>query len=189
MDLHVYSESATYLEGTTHYLEFTPRAGRRCDPRPLCLLESSGGGTHPGYSLVTTGEDLSAIAKTLQDAEAIGLDIETTALSPRDGGCACSSSPPRGDVRHRRLRGQRPLTTHRGGRRRAGQGGAQPEVRLPVPARPVRDLTLPVFDTMLAAQVLAGGNYAASYSLEAVAERYLDDQLDKSEQRSDWSGS
>ena len=46
----------------------------------------------------------------------------------------------------------------------------------------------PVFDTMLAAQVLSGGNYAASYSLEAVAERYLDESLDKSEQRSDWTG-
>ena len=46
----------------------------------------------------------------------------------------------------------------------------------------------PVFDTMLADQVLSGGNYAASYSLEAVAERYLDESLDKSEQRSDWSG-
>ena len=46
----------------------------------------------------------------------------------------------------------------------------------------------PLFDTMLAAQVLDGGNYAASYSLEAVVERYLDESLDKSEQRSDWSG-
>jgi DNA polymerase-1 len=46
----------------------------------------------------------------------------------------------------------------------------------------------PLFDTMLAAQVLDGGNYAASYSLEAVAERYLDESLDKSQQRSDWSG-
>jgi DNA polymerase-1 len=41
---------------------------------------------------------------------------------------------------------------------------------------------------MLAAQVLDGGNYAASYSLEAVVERYLDESLDKSQQRSDWSG-
>ena len=46
----------------------------------------------------------------------------------------------------------------------------------------------PLFDTMLAAQVLDGGNYASSYSLEAVAERYLEEALDKSEQRSDWSG-
>jgi len=40
---------------------------------------------------------------------------------------------------------------------------------------------------MLAAQVIDGGNYAASYSLESVVERYLDESLDKSEQRSDWS--
>jgi DNA polymerase I-like protein with 3'-5' exonuclease and polymerase domains len=46
----------------------------------------------------------------------------------------------------------------------------------------------PLFDTMLAAQVLDGGNYAPSYSLEAVVERYLDESLDKSQQRSDWSG-
>ena len=41
---------------------------------------------------------------------------------------------------------------------------------------------------MLAAQLLDGGDYAASYSLEAVAERYLDEALDKSERRTDWSG-
>jgi DNA polymerase I-like protein with 3'-5' exonuclease and polymerase domains len=41
---------------------------------------------------------------------------------------------------------------------------------------------------MLAAQLLDGGDYSATYSLEAVAERYLDESLDKSEQRSDWSG-
>ncbi len=46
----------------------------------------------------------------------------------------------------------------------------------------------PVFDTMLAAQLLDGGRQGASYSLEAVAERYLDEAPDKSEQRSDWSG-
>ena len=38
------------------------------------------------YRLVTTAEDLAAVAKTLQSAEAIGVDIETTALSPHDGG-------------------------------------------------------------------------------------------------------
>ena len=37
------------------------------------------------YRLVTTAEDLAAVAKTLQGAEAIGVDLETTALSPRDG--------------------------------------------------------------------------------------------------------
>jgi len=46
----------------------------------------------------------------------------------------------------------------------------------------------PVFDTMLAAQLLDGGRQGAAYGLDAVAERYLDEAPDKSEQRSDWSG-
>src|SRR5919112_5908997 len=37
------------------------------------------------YRLITATEDLAAIANKLQDAEAIGVDTETTALSPRDG--------------------------------------------------------------------------------------------------------
>jgi DNA polymerase-1 len=41
---------------------------------------------------------------------------------------------------------------------------------------------------MLAAQVLDGGRQGAAYGLEAVAERYLAESPDKSEQRSDWSG-
>src|SRR3712207_8994043 len=45
----------------------------------------------------------------------------------------------------------------------------------------------PIFDTMLATQLLDGGEYAPSYALEAVAERYLDESVDKSERRADWS--
>jgi DNA polymerase-1 len=41
---------------------------------------------------------------------------------------------------------------------------------------------------MLAAQLLDGGEYGASYALEAVAERYLDEAVDKSARREDWSG-
>ena len=86
MDLHVYAESATYLERSTHFLEFTPRAGRRCDPKPALPARIEWWRNAPqDYRLVTTAEDLAAVAETLQSAEAIGLDIETTALSPRDG--------------------------------------------------------------------------------------------------------
>ena len=38
-----------------------------------------------GYKLITTASDLADIAKTLETAEAIGVDVETTGLSPRDG--------------------------------------------------------------------------------------------------------
>ncbi|MCA1716373.1 MAG: bifunctional 3'-5' exonuclease/DNA polymerase [Actinobacteria bacterium] len=46
----------------------------------------------------------------------------------------------------------------------------------------------PIFDTMLAAQLLAGGDQSPSFSLEAVAERYTDIELDKSARTEDWSG-
>ena len=45
----------------------------------------------------------------------------------------------------------------------------------------------PVFDTMLAAQILHNGQAYQSNSLEALAERYLGIRLDKTEQKSDWS--
>ncbi len=46
----------------------------------------------------------------------------------------------------------------------------------------------PIFDTMLAAQLLAGGDQSSSFSLEAVAERYAGVELDKSARMEDWSG-
>jgi outer membrane receptor protein involved in Fe transport len=41
---------------------------------------------------------------------------------------------------------------------------------------------------MLAAQLLAGGDQSASFSLEAIAERYVGVELDKEVRRQDWSG-
>src|SRR5919202_7123930 len=38
-----------------------------------------------GYKLIKDAPDLVDIAETLEAAEAIGVDIETTGLSPRDG--------------------------------------------------------------------------------------------------------
>src|SRR4051794_15132585 len=51
------------------------------------------------------------------------------------------------------------------------------------------DISLsPIFDTMLAAQLLGGGDQGPSYSLEAVARRHIDVALDKSARMEDWSG-
>ena len=141
------------------------------------------------YRLVTTAEDLAAVAKTLQSAEAIGVDIETTALSPRDG-------------RVRLLQLATPEETFVIDVFEVSDLSPLKEVLEDGPVKVGHNLKFdyqflhalygvslsPLFDTMLAAQVLDGGNYGASYSLEAVAERYLDESLDKSEQRSDWSG-
>ena len=141
------------------------------------------------YRLVTAAEDLTAVAKSLHDAEAIGVDIETTALSPRDGGVRLLqlATPEETfviDVFE--ITDLSPL------REMLKDGPVKVGHNLKFDYQFLYDLhgisLSPVFDTMLAAQVLSGGNYVASYSLEAVAERYLDESLDKSEQRSDWSG-
>jgi DNA polymerase I len=141
------------------------------------------------YRLITTTENLAAVAKTLQSAEAIGVDIETTALSPRDGGVRLLqlATPEETfviDVFE--VSDLSPLTeVLEGGPVKVGHNLKFDYQFL----HAMYGVSLsPLFDTMLAAQVLDGGNYAASYSLEAVVERYLDESLDKSEQRSDWSG-
>ena len=141
------------------------------------------------YRLISTAEDVPAVAETLRNAEAIGVDIETTALSPRDGTVrllqlatpeetfvvdvfeVSDLSPLKGVLENGPVK-----TLH----------NSKFDFQF---LQALHGISLsPVFDTMLAAQVLSGGNYAASYSLDAVAERYLDEELDKSEQRSDWSG-
>jgi DNA polymerase-1 len=141
------------------------------------------------YRLVTTAEILAAVAKTLQSAEAIGVDIETTALSPRDGGVRLLqlATPEETFVIDIfEVSDLSPLTeVLEGGPVKVGHNLKFDYQFL----HAMYGVSLsPLFDTMLAAQVLDGGNYAASYSLEAVVERYLDESLDKSEQRSDWSG-
>jgi DNA polymerase-1 len=141
------------------------------------------------YRLVTTAKDLAAVAKTLQSAEAIGVDIETTALSPRDGGMRLlqlATSKETFVIDAFEISDLSPLTeVLEGGTVKVGHNLKFDYQFL----HAIYGLSLsPLFDTMLAAQVLDGGNYAVSYSLEAVVERYLDESLDKSEQRSDWSG-
>jgi DNA polymerase-1 len=141
------------------------------------------------YRLVTTVEDLASVAKTLQSAEAIGVDIETTALSPRDGGVRLLqlATPEETFVIDVFEVSNLSLLTEvlEGGPVKVGHNLKFDYQFL----HAMYGISLsPLFDTMLAAQILDGGNYAASYSLEAVAERYLDESLDKSEQRSDWSG-
>jgi DNA polymerase I len=141
------------------------------------------------YRLVTTVEDLASVTKTLQSAEAIGVDIETTALSPRDGGVRLLqlATPEETFVIDVFEVSDLSLLTEvlEGGPVKVGHNLKFDYQFL----HAMYGISLsPLFDTMLAAQILDGGNYAASYSLETVAERYRDESLDKSEQRSDWSG-
>ena len=142
-----------------------------------------------GYKLITTASDLTAIAKTLETAEAIGVDVETTDLSPRDG-------------KVRLLQLATPDETFVIDVFETGDLTPLKEVLEDGPVKTLHNakfdlaflkaehgITLsPIFDTMLAAQLLSGGNYEASYALEAVAGRYAEVDLDKSARREDWSG-
>jgi DNA polymerase-1 len=141
------------------------------------------------HELITAASDLSGIAKTLGGAEAIGVDLETTALSPRDG-------------RIRLLQLATPNETFVVDVFEAGDLSPLKEVLESGPVKTLHNSKFdysflkvehgislsPIFDTMLAAQLLAGGDQTPSFSLEAVAERYADVELDKSARTEDWSG-
>jgi DNA polymerase-1 len=142
------------------------------------------------YELVTTAADLAAVAESLEEAEFVGVDTETTALSPHDG----------------RIRLLQLATSNATFVVDVFETGDLAPLRRVLEDGPVKMLhnakfdysflkaehgisLYPIFDTMLAAQLLAGGNQSPSFSLEAVAERYADVQLDKSARIEDWSGS
>ncbi|MDQ3942057.1 MAG: bifunctional 3'-5' exonuclease/DNA polymerase, partial [Actinomycetota bacterium] len=141
------------------------------------------------YRLVTEGDLLPQIAEALEKAEAVGVDAETTALSPRDGEMRLLQLAPPDETFVIDIFEARDLSALKevleDGPTKALHNGKFDEAFL----WEAHGISLsPVFDTMLAAQLLDGGEYAPSYALEAVVERYLDEELDKSVRRDDWSG-
>src|SRR5215216_87451 len=141
------------------------------------------------YRLVTDVEELSGVARALAAAEILGADIETTSLNPRDGKTRLLQLATDEDtfvVDVFAVRDLSPL-------KEVLEGGP---VKILHHAKfdhaflwAEHGISLsPIFDTMLAAQLLDGGEYGPSYALEAVAERYLDETVDKAARREDWSG-
>ncbi|HYP02017.1 MAG TPA: DNA polymerase, partial [Pyrinomonadaceae bacterium] len=152
------------------------------------------------YRLITAPAELNAAIAELSEQAAVGFDTETTALDPYRGrirlvqfaspdgaayiidldcfgeGTSLAESETLAPLR-RLLAAPRPVkvahnakfdakwTKHRLG---AELGG--------------------IFDTMLASQIVSAGESEDRHSLAAVAARYLDETVDKSEQLSDWSG-
>src|SRR5918998_535220 len=141
------------------------------------------------YRLITDADELAGVADTLENAEAVGADIETTNLSPRDGKgrllqLATHEEPFVVDVFAapdlsplKSVLEDGPVKALHNGKFDHSFLWAEHGISL-----------FPVFDTMLAAQLLDGGEYGPSYALEAVAERYLDETVDKTARREDWSG-
>ena len=141
------------------------------------------------HKLVTDAAALASIAEALQGAEFVGVDLETTALSPRDG-------------RIRLLQIATGDETHVIDVFEVGDLSPLKDVLENGPVKVLHNAKFdysflkaehgvslsPIFDTMLAAQLLAGGNQGPSFALVDVANEYADVKLDKSAQREDWSG-
>ena len=140
------------------------------------------------YELIRTRAALVDAAKTLSGAEAIGVDLETTSLNPRDG-------------KIRLLQLSTPDETFVVDVFEVNDLSPLKEVFEDGPVKILQNAKFdyaflwdehgirisPIFDTMLAAQLLDGGAQGASYALEAIAERYLDERVDKSARKDDWS--
>src|ERR671917_2189726 len=141
------------------------------------------------YRLVTDADELAGVAEILEKAEAIGADIETTNLSPRDGKIRLLQLATPQETFIVDVFAVRDLSALKsvleGGPVKALHNGKFDHSFLWAE----HGISLsPLSDTMLAAQILDGGEYGPSYALEAVAERYLDETVDKSARREDWSG-
>ena len=152
------------------------------------------------YTLISTHAELEAAIAELSKHAVVGFDTETTALDPYRGRMRLMQfAAPDGASYIIDL-----------DRFRAGDSLAQNETlallrQLLAAARPVkvahnakfdakwtkhqlgRELG-GIFDTMLASQIVSAGESEDRHSLAAVAARYLDETVDKSEQLSDWSG-
>src|SRR5215213_2492490 len=131
------------------------------------------------YTLGTDAHDLAGIAETLEDAEVVGVDIETTALSPRDGRMRLlqlATSEETFIVDVFEVGDLAPLKeVLESGSVKVLQNAKFDYAFL----KAEHGISLsPIFDTMLAAQLLAGGDQSSSYALEAVAERHAGIELD-----------
>ena len=151
------------------------------------------------YHLITTSEELKAAVAELSRHPAIGFDAETTALDPYSGRIRLVQlAAPGGTVYIVDL-----------DRFTKGDGAENdslaPLRQLLAAPRPVkvahnakfdakwtkRQLGVElggIFDTLLASQLVSAGESEDRHSLAAVAARYLDETVDKSEQLSNWGG-
>jgi DNA polymerase I len=141
------------------------------------------------YTLVKDASALADIAKTVQEAEVVGVDVETTALSPRDGSIRLLQLATPDETFVVDVFEMDDLTPLKvvleDGPVKALHNGKFDYAFL----RSQHSISLsPIFDTMLAAQLLAGGDQSPSFSLEAVAQRHIDVEMDKSARLEDWSG-
>ncbi len=154
------------------------------------------------YQLVTTPDALRAACEELAGADAVGFDCETTSLDPYAGRLRLMQfAAPDGRIYLVDLF----RFADDGGDATARVESLEPLRRLLAAARPVKvahnakfdakwvkhklGVELGgVFDTMLASQMVSAGASDDRHGLAAVVLRYLDEEVDKTQQVSDWGG-
>ncbi len=144
-----------------------------------------------GYKLIATSEEIARTAAELCAPEVIGFDTETTGLDPHTS-------------KLRLIQLATPQTSYVIDCFRFSAGQLKPVLDLLASSRPVKiahnakfDAKFllrhcgvrlnGIFDTYLASVLASAGDENDRHGLEAVANRYLDQQLDKAPQLSDWS--
>ena len=141
------------------------------------------------YRLISDANELAEVTKLLKNASSVGVDTETTALSPRDGKVRLLQLAIGEDtfvIDVFKVRDLSPLKEALENGPVKALHNVKFDYQFLLAGHGIR--LSPTFDTMLAAQLLDGGEQGASYALEAVAERYLEEKVDKSARREDWSG-
>jgi DNA polymerase I len=145
----------------------------------------------PGYKLVTEAHELPRAAEALIAEPVIGLDSETTGLDPH------TSKP-------RLIQLATPGTSFIIDLFRVPAGALTPILDCLAAPRPIKVLhnakfdakfllrhygirLNAIFDTYLASVLISAGNETDRHGLEPVANRYLNLQIDKEPQLSDWS--
>jgi DNA polymerase-1 len=150
------------------------------------------------YQLVTTADELRAAVADLSQQPAVGFDTETTSLDPYAGRMRLVQfAAPDGRVviidldrfdgdahtsaalapLRQLLAAPRPVKVAHNGKFDAKWVKHQLGVELGG-----------LFDTLLASQLVSAGETEDRHGLQVVAERYLNETVDKAEQLSDWSG-
>jgi DNA polymerase I-like protein with 3'-5' exonuclease and polymerase domains len=147
------------------------------------------------YQLVTTAEEVRRAADELSTKHAIGLDTETTELDPYlgrlrliqlaspDGVYIVDLNSFTGDLKHNEalaplrqlLSAPRPIKIAHNAKFDAKFIKHNLGVDL-----------VGIFDTLLASQIVSAGGIEDRHGLNAIAERYLNEAVDKSERLSNW---
>jgi DNA polymerase-1 len=167
------------------------------------------------YKVVTTSDELSAAVEKLRSYPVIGFDTETTALDPYQGRVRLVQlSTPEGftyiidldrfastdmhkaeslEPLRRLLSAQQPVKVAHNAkfdakwiRHYIGAELCGDYDSLTCEKKEVERGGL--FDTLLASQIVSAGDTEDRHSLQLVVERYLNEEMDKSAQLSDWSG-